>query len=1021
MALGDGLGNANKNAQDLNKNLSATEQSLNNATQSAAGLTDQTRSLTEELKDQLNIRSRTSETEKALLGVSRDITKSAQENKVALGQQGTISKQLVKEQNQLLAAQREQLIAQNGLSTEQIAQAQQIADKNQTRLDTLSKIDELQSRLVNTTESERSGIQSSIRGYQDRLAANEASLDAALENADVETQRLALSNQLVAKAQENIKASKEEEATQNKINESMGITGGILKGLNQIGGEFTKALNLDKVQQDMQKFAEESIRAGKEVSKLQVLGKGISSAFGNLKQKITDPAVIFSTLADAAFSTSQDVANLQRSTGMSYGNASALNAEFRMVAQSSGQIQISAKKLHEAYAAVTTELGVAGDILGNEALISVSNLTKKLGMSSKEATQLALMSRLQGENTEEILSNTIASVGEFNKQNKTAINYKAVLKDVANSSKRLQVSLGANPQALTEAATAAASLGLSLKDVEQIADSLLNFESSIQKELEAELLTGKQYNLEKAREYALNNDIKGLSEEIANNQDITAAFASGNRIEQKAIAEMMGLSVEQLGNMFYQQELNKLSAEQFKEKYGEAAYEQAKTSSAAEKFGYTMDRVKEIIGNIGMLLAPVLDFVAAIVSKWYVLYPLLGVVALSYVPKLTKGFSDFASSVKEGAKGVKDIAKGLAQAVTGKGTSKLKDAVTGGTGKAAEATGKAAKAGSAAKPGMGKQIQGLLTGLGNGLKQMAGTKVLQGALNLIPAALGFTAMTAGAIGLAAVALAGNAAGVGLQGLGTGLTVFAQAMSVSTPFGPVGLVAPVALALLGASMIPLAYALSLLAPPLEAIGSIISAVFTGIGVIITSVAEGFTMFLGAITFEKAAALPLVGLGLVALAAGVTAMALVTPFLPLAALGIWGLSWALEPLAESMAALGPNLQMISTGLVSLTGIAPTLFTVAGGLAAISAGLASMAFAGFAALPIIGALTALGTVSEGLGSIFGGGDGGSESKDDGSLKKVEEKLDQLISIVSAGGDVFIDGSKVGKTLQLASSKMG
>jgi len=123
---------------------------------------------------------------------------------------------------------------------------------------------------------------------------------------------------------------------------------------------------------------------------------------------------------------------------------------------------------------------------------------------------------------------------------------------------------------------------------------------------------------------------------------------------------------------------------------------------------------------------------------------------------------------------------------------------------------------------------------------------------------------------------------------------------------------------------------------------------------------------------------------------------------------------------MAALGPNLQMISTGLVSLTGIAPTLFSVASGLGAISVGLASMAVAGFMALPIIGALTALGTVSGALGSIFGGGEE-SSSKDDGSLKKVEEKLDQLISIVSAGGDVYIDGSKVGKTVQLASSKMG
>jgi hypothetical protein len=88
------------NQKDLNKELSATDKALLEAIKKSAQLTEESRSLTEELKDQLGISSRTNETERALLGVSRDITKSAQENKVALGQQGTISKQLVKEQNQ---------------------------------------------------------------------------------------------------------------------------------------------------------------------------------------------------------------------------------------------------------------------------------------------------------------------------------------------------------------------------------------------------------------------------------------------------------------------------------------------------------------------------------------------------------------------------------------------------------------------------------------------------------------------------------------------------------------------------------------------------------------------------------------------------------------------------------------------------------------------------------------------------------------------------------------------------------
>ena len=67
---------------------------------------------------------------------------------------------------------------------------------------------------------------------------------------------------------------------------------------------------------------------------------------------------------------------------------------------------------------------------------------------------------------------------------------------------------------------------LILETVDGIASSLLNFEESIQNELEAELLIGKDINLEKARLLALNNDLAGLSSELADNEEIINAFAN---------------------------------------------------------------------------------------------------------------------------------------------------------------------------------------------------------------------------------------------------------------------------------------------------------------------------------------------------------------------------------------------------------------------------------------------------------------------------------------------------------------
>ena len=96
-----------------------------------------------------------------------------------------------------------------------------------------------------------------------------------------------------------------------------------------------------------------------------------------------------------------------------------------------------------------------------------------------------------------------------------------------------------------------------------------------------------------------------------------------------------------------------------------------------------------------------------------------------------------------------------------------------------------------------------------------------------------------------------------------------------------------------------------------------------------------------------------------------------------------------------------------------LGPALFGIAGGLAA-------MAIAGLGALPIIGALGALALVAAplaALAGIFGGGEGGGDDGDDPIVKK----LDELIEIVSKGGDVIMDGNKVGRTVMLASSGIG
>ncbi len=81
-----------------------------------------------------------------------------------------------------------------------------------------------------------------------------------------------------------------------------------------------------------------------------------------------------------------------------------------------------------------------------------------------------------------------------------------------------------------------------------------NFESSIENELSAELLTGKALNLERARGLALNGDSVGAAKEMLAQVGSAADFQNMNVIQQEAIAKAVGMSADDLANSLVTQE-----------------------------------------------------------------------------------------------------------------------------------------------------------------------------------------------------------------------------------------------------------------------------------------------------------------------------------------------------------------------------------------------------------------------------------------------------------------------------------
>jgi hypothetical protein len=154
--------------------------------------------------------------------------------------------------------------------------------------------------------------------------------------------------------------------------------------------------------------------------------------------------------------------------------------------------------------------------------------------------------------------------------------------------------------------------------------------------------------------------------------------------------------------------------------------------------------------------------------------------------------------------------------------------------------------------------------IGVGLQAMGNSQALIGALALSAAAVGFTLMTAGVIGLAAIAIGGAAAGAGLIGLTSGLVAIGTAAATGVPFLGVALIAA-----FGVSLIPLTFALSLLAPLVQSVGNVIigtiGAIASGISTIVASIGQFITQVLPLFNLENAA-------GLLAMAGGFAALSL-----------------------------------------------------------------------------------------------------------------------------------------------------
>jgi hypothetical protein len=341
----------------------------------------------------------------------------------------------------------------------------------------------------------------------------------------------------------------------------------LLKGLSE---PFEKASSAARAAALAQKSSGEIFKAGASgigdflkgpiwITSLYKVAKFFLDAMLGADKRVTGIAKNLSISKDSAravyqsFIDSKTVLNAQLSTTKNIVEA------FNELSDFSNFINLATTKQLDTQIILTKEIGVSKEAaLGFQSILEVSNIEADKGV--------------------DIVYNQIAA---FSRQNGIVANGRKIFEEINKTSKLIQLNFRGGFESLVKTTLQANKLGLTLDQVSKVGSSLLDFESSISAELEAELLTGKNINLEKARLFALNHDIAGLTQEIAN-QNITAeSFAAMNVIQQEAIAKALGMQASELGEALYNQKLIEQTAGNFTKDLRAQAAEARKINNLA--------------------------------------------------------------------------------------------------------------------------------------------------------------------------------------------------------------------------------------------------------------------------------------------------------------------------------------------------------------------------------------------------------------------------------------------------------
>ena len=232
--------------------------------------------------------------------------------------------------------------------------------------------------------------------------------------------------------------------------------------------------------------------------------------------------------------------------GVSRKEAALIEGKLKLAQFNGLGLALTAEEIRASFAAIGENLGGI-DNATVKMTRNIANAAAISGTTADEFTRILSLQESISDLSREALISQTQQTAELIRQ--AGVAPSAIFKDIAANAEFFAQYAKDGGNNLIKASVQARKLGLNLSAVADISNNLLDFESSIEKQLEASVLLGRQINLDRARQLALAGDQEGLLKEVVAQVGGEAEFTRLNVIQRKALADSVGVNVEQLSRL----------------------------------------------------------------------------------------------------------------------------------------------------------------------------------------------------------------------------------------------------------------------------------------------------------------------------------------------------------------------------------------------------------------------------------------------------------------------------------------